>query len=64
MNCTPKQSYHYIFTFRDDYSEYEDRMDISKCVSGIRMSGLFLTDPPEEQTTVVPGSLSPKGAAG
>ena len=37
-------------------------MDISKCVPSIKMSGLSLTDPPEEQTTLVSGSLSPKGA--
>ena len=35
-------SNHFTSTFRDDYSEYEDRMDISK---------LVLKDPLEKQVT-------------
>ena len=62
MNHTPKQFCHYIFTFRDDFSEYEDCMDISKCVPSIRMPDPSPTVPPEEQTTLASGSLSPKGA--
>ena len=37
---------------RDDYSEYEDCMDISK---------LVLKDPPEKQVTPASSSFSPKG---
>ena len=51
-----------IYSFRDDDSEYEDHMDITKCVPSIRISGLSLTNHLEEQVSLVPGSLSPKGA--
>ena len=52
------------FTFRDDYSEYEDHMDISKCIPSITLSGLSLRDPPEKQVTLASSSLSPEGAIG
>ena len=39
-------------------------MDITKCIPSIKISGLSLTDHPEEQVTLVSGSLSPEGAAG
>ena len=45
-------------------SEYQDHMDITKCIPSIKISGLSLTDPPEEQVTLVSGSLSPEGAIG
>ena len=38
--------------FRDDHSEYEDHMDISK---------LILKDPLEKQVTLASSSFSPKG---
>ena len=41
------------FAFRDDYSEYEDHMDISK---------LFLKDPLEKQVTPASNSSSLEGA--
>ena len=49
------------FTFRDDYSEYEDHMDISKCIPSITLSGLSLMDPLEKQVTPASSSFSPKG---
>ena len=39
-------------------------MDITKCIPSIKISGLSLTDPPEEQVTLVSGSFSSKGAIG
>ena len=45
-------SNHFTSTFRDDYSEYEDRMDISK---------LVLEDPLEKQVTPASSSFSPEG---
>ena len=64
MNHTPGQFYHYTFTFRNDYSEYQDHMDILKCIPSIKISGLSLRDPPEEQVTLDSSNLSPKGAIG
>ena len=32
-------------------------MDITKCIPSIKISGLSLTDPPEEQVTLVSGSF-------
>ena len=55
---------YFSFTFRDDYSEYEDHMDISKCIPSIRVSDLSLRDPPEKQVTLASSSFSPKGAIG
>ena len=55
---------HFTFTFRDDYSEYEDHMDISKCIPSIMLSDLSLRDPPEKQVTLASSSSSPKGAIG
>ena len=43
---------YFTSTFRDDYSEYEDRMDISK---------LVLKDPLEKQVTPASSSFSPGG---
>ena len=54
---------HFTFTFRDN-SEYQDHMDITKCIPSIKISGLSLTDLLEKQVTLVFGSLSPKGATG
>ena len=64
MNCTPRNFNYFTFTFRDDYSEYEDCMDISKCIPSIRVSDLSLRDSPEKQITLVSSSPSPKGAIG
>ena len=54
-------SNHFTFGFRDDYSEYEDHMDISKCIPSITPSGLTLKDPLEKQVTPASSSFSPKG---
>ena len=43
---------HFNFTFRDDPSEYEDHMDISK---------LVLRDPLEKQVIPASSSFSPEG---
>ena len=64
MNCTPGQFYHYTFTFRDDYSEYQDHMDITKCIPSIKISSLSLTDSPKEQATLDFSKFPPKGAVG
>ena len=45
-------SNYFTSTFRDDYSEYEDRMDISKLVLG---------NPPEKQVTQASSSFLPEG---
>ena len=52
------------FTFRDDYSEYEDCMDISKCIPSITPSDLSLRDPLEKQVTLASSNFSPEGAIG
>ena len=57
-------SNHFPFTFRDDYSEYEDCMDISKCIPSITLSGLSLKDPLEKQVIPASSSFSPKGTIG
>ena len=41
-----------ICSFRDDNSEYQDHMHISKCIPSIKISSLSLMDPPEEQVTL------------
>ena len=51
-NCTPGQFYHYTFTFRDDNNEYQDHMDISKCIPSIKISSLSLMDSLKEETTL------------
>ena len=43
---------HFTFTFRDGNSEYQDHMDITKCIPSIKISGLSLTDPLEQQVTL------------
>ena len=63
-NHTPGQFYHYYFTFRGDYSEYQDNMDILKCILSIRISGLSLTDSLKEQATLDSSKFSPEGAVG
>ena len=47
--------------FRDDHSEYEDHMDILKCIPSIRLSDMSARDPPEKQTTSTPSKFSPEG---
>ena len=54
----------FSFTFRDDYSEYEDCMDISKCIPSITLSDLSLRDPPEKLVTLASSSSSSEGAIG
>ena len=55
-----------LFTliFRDDHSEYEDHMDISKCIPSMRVSDLSLRDPLEKQIISASSNFSPKGAIG
>ena len=62
MNCTPGQFYHYTVTFRGDYSEYQDHMDISKCIPSIGISSLSLMDSSKEQATLDSSKFPPKGA--
>ena len=50
--------------FRDDHSEYEDHMDILKCIPSIRLSDMPAIDLSEKQTTVTPSKLLPEGAIG
>ena len=50
--------------FRDDHSEYEDHMDILKCIPSVRLSDASRIDLSEKQTTVTPSEPSPKGAIG
>ena len=50
--------------FRDDHSEYEDHMDILKCIPSVRLSDMPGIDLSEKQTTVYPSKFSPKGAIG
>ena len=57
-------SNYFTFTFRDSDSEYQDHMDILKCIPSIKFSGLSLIDPPKEQVIPVSGSLSPERAIG
>ena len=37
--------------FRDDHSEYEDHMDILKCIPSVRLSDVSKIDLSEKQTT-------------
>ena len=55
---------YFTFIFKDDYSEYEDCMDISKCIPSITLSDLSLRDPLEKLVTLTSSSSSPKGAVG
>ena len=50
--------------FRDDHSEYEDHMDILKCIPSVRLSDMPAIDLSEKQTTVTPSKISPEGAVG
>ena len=50
--------------FRDDHSEYEDHMDILKCIPSFRLSDMLPIDLSEKQTTVTPSKFSPEGATG
>ena len=53
-----------ICFFRDDNSEYQDHMDMSKCIPSIKISSLSLMDPLEEQAMPDSSNSSPKGAIG
>ena len=53
-----------FFFFRDDYSEYEDHMDILKCIPSVRLSDVSKIDLSEKQTTASPSKFSPEGAIG
>ena len=46
--------------FRDDHGEYEDHMDILKCIPSVRLSDMPAIDS-EKQTAVTPSEFSPKG---
>ena len=50
--------------FRDDHSEYEDHVDILKCIPSVRLSDMPAIDFSEKQTAVTPSEFSPKGAIG
>ena len=50
--------------FRDDHSEYEDHMDILKCIPSVRLSDMPAIDLSERQTTVIPSKFLPEGAVG
>ena len=51
-----------IRSYRDDDSEYQDHMDISRCIPSIKISSLSLVDSPEEQVTLDSSDLPPKEA--
>ena len=55
---------HFTFTFRDNNSQYQDHMDITKCIPSIKISNMSLRDPLEKQVTLASSSFSPKGAVG
>ena len=50
--------------FRDDHSEYEDHMDILKCIPSVRLSDVPAIDVSEKQSAVIPSKSSPEGAIG
>ena len=52
------------FHFRDDNNEYQDHIDISKCIPSIKISSLSLMDPPKEQATLDFSKFPAKGAIG
>ena len=53
-----------ICSYRDNNSEYEDHMDISKCIPSIKVSSLSLMDSPEEQVMLDSSNFAPKEAIG
>ena len=55
---------HFTLIFRDDHSEYEDHMDILKCIPSMSVSDMSSRDPLEKQTTPTPSKFSPGGAVG
>ena len=57
-------SNHFSLIFRDDHSEYEDHMDISKCIPSMRVSDLSLRDPLEKHIISASSNFSPEGAIG
>ena len=50
--------------FRDDHSEYEDHMDILKCIPSVRLSDVPKIDLSEKWITASPSELLPEGAIG
>ena len=54
----------FFFFFRDDHSEYEDHMDILKCIPSVRLSDVSKIGLSEKQTTASPSKFSPEGAIG
>ena len=64
MNHTPGQFYHYTFTFGDDNNEYQDHMEISKCIPSIKISSLSLMDLLKEQATLDFSKFPAEGAIG
>ena len=54
----------FFFFFRDDHSEYEDHMDILKCIPSVRLSDMPAIDLSEEQTATTPSKFLPEGAIG
>ena len=50
--------------FRDDHSEYEDHMDILKCIPSVRLSDMPAINLSEKQTTVTPSKFLSEGAIG
>ena len=50
-----------IRSFRDDNSEYQDHMDISKCIPSSKVSSLPLMDSPEKQVMLDSSNSSPRG---
>ena len=51
-----------ICPFRDDNSEYQNHMNILKCIPSIKVSSLSLMDSPEEQVTLDSSNSPLKGA--
>ena len=51
-----------IYSYRDDKSEYQDHMDISKCIPSTKVSSLSLVDSLEKQIMLDSSDLSPKDA--
>ena len=57
-------SNYFTSIFRDDHSEYEDHMDISKCIPSMGVSDLSSRDPLEKQIISTSSKFSPEGAIG
>ena len=55
-------SNHFTLIFRDDHSEYEDHMDISKCIPSMRVSDMSSRDPSEKQIISTSSKFPPEGA--